>query len=41
MIDISHKKCYICKITIAIFGLPDSKNLTHCGKCKTDNMIDI
>ena len=34
------KKCEECKEKLACFGLPEGKK-SHCGKCKSDVMIDL
>jgi hypothetical protein len=40
MVDLVTKKCEVCKITCATFGLPGGKH-THCLKCKTEEMINV
>ena len=34
-----YAQCVVCKTRRAIARLPTSKKLTHCRKCKTDDMI--
>lgn len=40
MVDLITKKCEVCKLVCATFGLPGGKH-THCLKCKTENMINV